>query len=122
VQKLYGGNRGTHVLPVTKPEVTKPEEGLFASATLDQKAGEVIVKLVNPGASARNVRVDLTGKQASGTGRAFVLTGRPDTENSLAAPTAISPVEEALTIAAGASAIERALPAHSFTVLRVAVR
>lgn len=117
VQKLFGGNRGTHVLPVNKPE-----EGLFASASLDQKAGEVIVKLVNPGAAARNVRVDLTGKRTSGAGKAFVLTGAPDAENSLASPTTIAPAEEALTIAAGSSAVERALPAHSLTVLRVAVR
>jgi alpha-N-arabinofuranosidase len=117
VQKLFGGNRGTHVLPVNKPE-----EGLFASASIDQKAGEVIVKLVNPGAAARNVRVDLTGKQASGAGRAFVLTGLPDAENSLATPTAIAPVEEKLTLASGATAVERTLAPHSFTVLRVAVR
>jgi alpha-L-arabinofuranosidase len=117
VQKLFGGNRGTHVLPVNKPE-----EGLFVSASLDQKAGEVIVKLVNPGASARNVRVDLTGKKASGGGKAFVLTGLPDAENSLANPTTIAPVEETLTMTSGASAVERTLAAHSFTVLRVAVK
>jgi alpha-L-arabinofuranosidase len=95
---------------------------LFASASLDEKAGEVIVKLVNPGAAARNVRVDLTGKRASGTGKAFVLTGAPDAENSLASPTTIAPAEEALTIAAGSSAVERSLAAHSLTVLRVPVR
>jgi hypothetical protein len=81
----------------------------------------VIVKLVNPGATARNVKVDLTGKRASGAGKAFVLTGAPDAENSLANPTTIAPAEEALTIAAG-SVIERTLAAHSLTVLRVAVR
>jgi alpha-N-arabinofuranosidase len=117
VQKLFGGNRGTHVLPVNKPE-----EGLFASASLDQKAGEVIVKLVNPGPAARNVRVDLTGKRASGAGKAFVLTGAPDAENSLTNPATIAPTEEAVTIAAGSSAVDRALPAHSLTVLRVAVQ
>ena len=117
VQKLFGGNRGTRVLPMNKPE-----EGLFASASLDEKAGEVIVKLVNTGAAARNVKVDLTGKQASGAGKAFVLTGAPDAENSLANPTTIAPTEEALTISAGSSAVERALPANSLTVLRVAVR
>lgn len=117
VQKLFGGNRGTHVLPVNKPE-----EGLFVSASLDDKAGEVIVKLVNPGAAARNVRVDFTGKRASGAGKAFVLTGSPDAENSLASPTTIAPAEEALTLAAGSSAVERTLAAHSLTVLRVPVR
>jgi hypothetical protein len=51
-----------------------------------------------------------------------VLTGTPDAENSLANPTTIAPAEEAVTIAAGSSAVERALPAHSLTILRVAVQ
>ena len=48
---------------MNKPE-EGPEQRLFASASLDDKAGEVIVKLVNPGAAARNVRVDLDGQAA----------------------------------------------------------
>ena len=120
VQKLFGTNRGTRILPVLLDG--SPRNGrndLYASASVDEKAGEVILKLVNTASSAREVRLRLEGARTAGRpGRAFVLTA-PDlkAENSLDEPTRIAPAESPLAVPAGEFTYK--LAPHSLTVLRV---
>ncbi|MDQ3805808.1 MAG: carbohydrate binding domain-containing protein [Acidobacteriota bacterium] len=122
VQKLFSTNRGTHLLPVLIDGSPKNGQGeLYASASADSKAGEVILKVVNTAASQREVRISLAGAGRVGRGgRAFVLTS-PDlkAENSLDEPTKIAPVERPLAVASGEFAYTFA--PHSLTVLRVGV-
>jgi alpha-N-arabinofuranosidase len=94
---------------------------LFASASLDDRAGEVILKMVNAAATPRDVRINLTGARKVGkSGKAFVLTG-PDlkAENSLDEPTKVAPVERKLAVSSGE--FSYTLAPHSLTVLRVGV-
>jgi alpha-L-arabinofuranosidase len=121
VQKLFGANRGTTLLPLTmNGSPTNGADGLFASAALDRSAREIIVKIVNTTDTARPVRLDLQGGARGGAARAFVLTGSPDGENSLDAPTAIAPVERGLD-PGGESFDYRAAPV-SVSVLRIGWR
>ena len=122
VQKLFSTNLGTNVLPVLLDGSPKNGQGeLYASASVDNKSGEVILKVVNTAASQREVRVNLAGaKQVNKSGKAFVLAS-PDlkAENSLDDPTKVSPVERQLVASSGEFAYT--LAPQSMTVLRVGV-
>ena len=121
-QKMFSTNQGTRILPVLLDGSTKNGQSeLYASASLDEKSGEVILKLVNTSAAQRDLRVNLAGAgRVSGAGKAFVLTS-PDlkAENSLDEPTKVAPVERPLAVAAGE--FSYTLAPHSMTVLRVGV-
>jgi len=112
VQKLFANHRGDIVLP-TRLDGAEGKR-LYASATRDDKSGEVIAKLVNGVNAPADVSINLAGEA-----RLIVLTcaNRAD-ENSLAEPTKIAPKESKLTLAAGKSLT---LPANSMTVLRVSL-
>ena len=93
-------------------------DGLFVSASRDDRAGDVIVKVANLSPTAREVRVELAGAAgAAKAGRAFVLAG-PDlkAENSLDEPTRVAPQER--EVAAGAGGLALTLAPNSLTVLR----
>jgi alpha-N-arabinofuranosidase len=118
VQRLFGQHKGTTVLPADVTGLpTSGIEGVFASASRDAASGDVIVKLVNPGPTARDVKVTLNGVTPRAGGRRIVLTGDPAAENSLQRPTIVVPREEAVAQIA-ADHVER-LGAHSLTILRV---
>jgi alpha-N-arabinofuranosidase len=117
VQQVFGQNRGTTILPVTiDGDAKNGIGGVFASASLDQPAREVVVKLVNPGTEARDVALALDGATAVGA-RAVTLTGSADGENSLEAPTAVSPSNAAVSVTNG----HYTLPPRSVVVLRVRI-
>ena len=122
VQQLFSCNRGDAVLPVTLDGVATSPEGrqsLYASATHDDQTGELILKVVNPGAQAQTADLKLKGwTNVQAGGREIVLAGdRLDAVNSLDQPTAVAPVESKLTDAAGGFA--HTFPAYSMTVLRI---
>jgi alpha-N-arabinofuranosidase len=120
VQKLFSVNRGTTILPVMVDGSPKNgQNNLFASATLDNRAGEVILKLVNADPSSREVRINLAGAvNIKKTGKAFVLSSTDlKAENSLDQPTKVSPVEKPLSIQSSDFAFT--LAPSSVTVLRV---
>lgn len=122
VQQLFSCNRGDAVLPVTLAGLATTPEGrqdLYASATHDDATGEVILKVVNPGATATPVELRLTGwTQVQPTGKATVLAAdRLDAVNSMTAPTAVAPVER--TVDNVAPGFTHEFPARSVTVLRL---
>ena len=105
---------------VQSAEVPPPQvQCLYASAVRDEKAGEIILKVVNPGDQPR-----VTGIQLSGVAgvapeiRAIVLTGTGlGAENSFEHPLAVAPVESAFTVAG--PRFDHRFPQHSMTVLRI---
>jgi len=122
VQQLFSCNRGDTVLPVTLDGlVTTPagRQNIYASATHDDQTGELILKVVNPGAAAQTADLQLNGwTQVSAGGRAIVLAGdRLDAVNSMEQPTAVAPVETPL--AAAAPNFPHTFPPYSMTVLRI---
>jgi alpha-N-arabinofuranosidase len=120
VQKLFSVNRGTTILPVLLDGSTKNGQGnLFASASLDNRVGEVVLKVVNASSSPRTVRINLAGaKNVKKVGKAFILASSDlKAENSLAEPTKVSPLEQQLTVPSGDFSFT--LAPNSITVLRV---
>jgi alpha-N-arabinofuranosidase len=123
VQKLFSVNRGTKILPVLLNGSAKNGQGeLFTSASLDEPAGEVILKVVNAAPSSREVRINLAGARRVGkVGRAFILESSDlKAENSLDNPTKVAPIERQLSVASGEFAYT--LTPNSLTVIRVGVK
>jgi alpha-L-arabinofuranosidase len=123
VQKMFSVNKGTRELPVLLDGSPKNGQGeLYASAALDERTGEVILKLVNTGAAKQEARVTLSGAGRLGPGgKAFVLQSDDlKAENSLDHPTKLAPVEKQLQVSSGE--FSYSLLPRSFTVLRISLK
>jgi alpha-N-arabinofuranosidase len=123
VQKLFSVNKGTRRLPILiDGSMKNGQKELYASAALDEASGEVIVKLVNTGAVAKDARVTLAGAgQIGKTGKAIVLQSEDlKTENSLDNPTKLAPIDKELRVPG--SEFSYSLLPRSFTVLRIPSR
>ena len=114
VQKVYANNVGTRILPVTP----QAQDGLYTSASLDERTHELIVKAVNVSATPRAAEIDLHGVGASGTVKVTTLAS-PDlnAENSLDQPTSLAPAYSTMEVKSGRFAVQ--LGAYSLTVYRV---
>ena len=119
VQKLYATNQGTSLLPVSvNGSLKNAQDGLYTSASVDERSSELILKAVNTTAAARRLRVEV--KPAGSLrveGRLLVLASADlSAENSLEQPTRLAPVES--TVAASPSGFDLTLEPQSLTVLR----
>lgn len=120
VQKLYSANRGTHVVPMTlNKETVAGQQGLYANAVIDSVTREVIIKIVNTGATAVNSEVAIEGvKKLAPAATAEVLKNADlQQANSFAQPAAVSPVQE--TINLKGKKLPVSLAPYSFQVIRV---
>jgi alpha-L-arabinofuranosidase len=91
---------------------------LFTSATRDEKTGETILKVVNPGSDAQDARIQLRGAdRLQPSAAAIILAGDPAAENSPAEPGTIVP--KTSTVTGVAPEFRYTFLPHSFTVLRL---
>ena len=107
VQQLFSLHRGDVLLPVEvtgQEPPTSKQPGLYVTSSRDEKANEIILKVVNGAPQATTVQVKIEGvRQVRRRGTAIVLAAEKLTdENTLAEPKRIAPVTNRLT-GAGAS-------------------
>ncbi len=94
-------------------------QSLYANATLDEKTGELIVKLVNPTSAAQTAHINLQGMKPE-AGRAIILTSaKGSDENSMRAQLNVSPIERPLRIQTGAANLDYPVPPFSLNILRL---
>jgi alpha-L-arabinofuranosidase len=121
VQQLFSRNRGDVVLPTSLGGLEATNSGkqiLYASATRDERAGELILKVVNPGDVAQNAQIKLAGVNAvAPQATETVLAGNPDDVNTLQQSEKVAPVVSELTVAGPDISCQFA--AHSLTVVRL---
>ena len=120
VQKLFGQNQGSTLLPVLLDGLAKNgQQNLYASAERDTKTGEVILKLVNSAATQSEVRINLAGvKRIEKAGKAVVLASADlKAENSLDVPRKVVPTEQPLGVKT--PEFSYTLAPQSLTVLRL---
>jgi alpha-N-arabinofuranosidase len=120
VQKMYSTNAGTTMLPVQMPNNAKNgTDNLFASAVADDKAGDIVVKLVNYSTEARPVKLNLAGVKKMGKSAKAIVLASNDLQaiNSLQEPTKLAPKEEQFNVSS--STVSYTLAPNSFTVLRI---
>lgn len=125
VQKLFSLNPGTRLLTakvVGSPSLNDKKKGLHASATLDEKEDEVIIKVVNVTEKPIQATLDLQGvKKVSGEARIILLTSDSlNDENSLKEPRKIYPQETLVRI--DGSSFTHEFSPISLTILRVEVK
>ena len=118
VQKLYGENLGTVTLAMEGQEKALREQEIYANASYDETAGEIIVKVVNHSAQARELSLRLAESYApAGTVKLSRLAGREEDYNCITNPDVVT-----LQTAEEPFAGSLTLPAFSFTVARIPVR
>ena len=111
---LFTDNMGTNVLPFTQNTA-----GCYWSASIDSESGhnEILLKVVNKSASSETVNITLKGAvKVRPVGHCTILTGIPDTENSLSDPAKIVPSKGTF---AAAGSFTYIFPAYSVSVLRI---
>lgn len=126
VQQMYACNKGTNVLPLTMNGKSvagqEGQDGLFASAVVDKKKGEIIVKVANTSDKAQDVTLNLNGLKGSRSATATTLqSDNMDAENTLDNPNQIRPVETTATCESkkNMTVLNDKLPAKSFRMYKI---
>lgn len=126
VQQMYACNKGTNVLPLTMNDKSvagqEGQDGLFASAVVDKKKGEIIVKVANTSDKAQDVTLNLNGLKGSRSATATTLqSDNMDAENTLDNPNLIRPVETTATCESkkNMTVLNDKLPAKSFRMYKI---
>lgn len=126
VQQMYACNKGTNVLPLTMNGKSvagqEGQDGLFASAVVDKKKCEIIVKVANTSDKAQDVTLNLNGLKGSRSATATTLqSDNMDAENTLDNPNLIRPVETTATCVSkkNMTVLNDKLPAKSFRMYKI---
>lgn len=126
VQQMYACNKGTNVLPLTMNGKSvagqEGQDGLFASAVVDKKKGEIIVKVANTSDKVQDVTLNLNGLKGSRSATATTLqSDNMDAENTLDNPNLIRPVETTATCVSkkNMTVLNDKLPAKSFRMYKI---
>ena len=119
VQQLYGHNAGTNVLPLTmQNEPVTGQNDLYATAAVDKKTNELILKIANTGIRHKKVKLNMNGLSAGKHKGTLTLLHSSDLEakNTLCNPSVVVPVVSDIEIEAPEA--EVTLSPLSFSVYR----
>ena len=120
VQKLYSLNKGTHVVPIQlNGKNATGQDGLYASAVIDKKTNELIVKIVNASDKETEAEFAIQGVNKLQSKGSLIILTADNTEqvNSIDAPTAVSPKQKEISVKK--QKIKSSLAPNSFNVIRV---
>ncbi|MBN1999585.1 alpha-L-arabinofuranosidase, partial [candidate division KSB1 bacterium] len=125
VQKLFSLYKGTRQLTATTaniPQLNQKAGTLFASATLDENEGTVLIKVVNVSDKNLSVGLDLKGvTKITGDARIVqLISDSLEAENTFEEPDKIVPIERTQSIAAPEFNLE--FPHYSLTVIQIPVK
>ncbi|MEJ1240824.1 alpha-L-arabinofuranosidase C-terminal domain-containing protein [Chryseolinea sp. T2] len=122
VQKLFSVNKGTRIVSLlSNSHAVEGENGLFASAVIDDQSHELILKLVNTNQQTTNVELEVKGSlKRNGQARVWKMNAQPDAVNSLENPQAIAPKESTLAVSGNKLAL--VLDKQSFSVVRIPLK
>lgn len=96
-------------------------DSVLAISGKDERTGEVILKVLNPGAKSADIQIDLQGVRGISSGSISTLSSERTTdENSFTQPTKIAPVVSPLT--ARTAQFRHTFPPHSLSILRLKTR
>lgn len=91
--------------------------GIFSTATLDEKTGEVILKIANTSTEHTTAKINLQGKEIK-AGKLIRLSAKNGLEeNTIDNPTNIYPVENYVTTEKNGATVE--IPASSLNIIRL---
>jgi alpha-L-arabinofuranosidase len=123
VQKLFSTNKGTNVLSMLQNNIPLTgQQGLYASAVLDKRSGEVILKLVNTTSELLTKGIQLkTSKMVISKAMQTVLKHqRLDAMNTIDNPGEIIPVSQEIVLKGRNIGVE--LAPYSLTVVKIKIQ
>ena len=121
VQQLFSVNKGTAVVPLLDAGATLTgQDSCWGTASLDEPAGELIVKLVNLSDKAKQRTVVIADGKPGRTATMITLSGPSSTGvNSLEHPDVLAPSTRQVPVVGKNVKLE--LPGYSCVVVRVKV-
>jgi alpha-L-arabinofuranosidase len=119
VQKMYSLNKGSKVVPITlNNDVIAGQDSLYASAVVDDKTNELIIKLVNVSSQQKTNTISLQGvKSLAGVAKLMVMQSNNLNAVNTFDQETILPKESSFIVKNRAFALI-VLP-YSFSVLRI---
>lgn len=119
VQKMYANHPGTDLLSITEAgQALTGQNDLYASAVRNAATNELIIKVVNTGAKAQELSINIKGAIANGMAKTLTMVSDElDAVNSFEEPTKISPVAGQAEVKKGI--LSASLPAHAFVLYTV---
>lgn len=120
VQKLFSLNKGSEVVSITSNNhAVAGQDSLYASAVIDVKTNDLIIKIVNVAGKPQSRTILLQGvKNLIGKGKMQVLqSSQPDAMNSFDNPQAVAPKDSTFPIKNKKIWLDAA--PYSFLVLRI---
>ena len=91
--------------------------GVFSSATIDEQAGELIVKIVNSQEEGTTAKLNISNFTVKGATLTRLRANSGEDENTLLQPTNISPTHHELS--PEGQTIDVELPAYSLSIVRI---
>lgn len=123
VQKLFSTNRGTYVVPIllNNASVTG-QDSCYASASVDKKTNELILKIVNTSGMERSREIVIVGDtNLNDTGIQTILkTEKLDDVNSFTEPAKIKPKDQQVKL--NNNKLSLSLAPYSFNVIRIKMK
>lgn len=121
VQKLYSNNKGSHVVPILyKNNVAATgQDSLYASAVIDKKTNELIIKIVNASKNHQTIQLNIEGiKEIEAKANLTILQNdNLEAINTLDTPSVIAPYEKEILTKNNSVAVE--LKSYSFSVIKI---
>lgn len=120
VQQMYGLNSGTNVLPLLmNGEAVTGQDKLYATAALDARTSEIIVKVVNSDIVDKTVKITVDGlkKGISGGVSTYLQADNLKVKNDIKNPNVIIPRNR--QVQANGNVIELTVEKQSFNVYRL---
>jgi alpha-L-arabinofuranosidase len=122
VQKLFSLNKGSQVVPILlNNDVVAGQDSLFATASIDHKTNELLIKVVNTSDKDVTRQFVFEGvKKLDSKGMITILKSNDLSKvNSLDDPKSLSPTETALAVTG--KKMDILLPAYSMQVIKVKI-
>ncbi len=120
VQKLFSVNKGSVVVPMLLGnEAATGQKGLYASAGLDKKTNELILKVVNSSGKSQDAEFIIEGANGGKGTLTELSSSRLDQVNSFEEPLAIAPEQKPVQVRN--NKLSTSLNPYSVNVIRIKV-
>jgi alpha-N-arabinofuranosidase len=120
VQQMFATNKGTDVVPITENgDAIAGQDSVWASAVIDKRTNELIVKLVNPSSVIKTRTIVGVGKKEAEAKVTTLQASDRSSVNSLDNPYVVVPTETTLTVYGDRTQVT-ILP-YSFTVVKIKI-
>lgn len=123
VQKLFSNNKGTYTVSITNNKLPlKGQDSIYASACIDKKTSEVIIKIVNASHKPIERLIIINGVKLAGNEAEAVILSNTDLNayNTMSIPDNIKPVNKKIKL--DGEKFAYLMDSYSFTVLKIKIK